>query len=209
VSPTLSNIRRHMARMSPPLAAQPAGRQAAVAIVIRGPDERPELLFIERAQRSGDPWSGHMAFPGGRLSPGDTSSRDTAERETREEVGISLGLADYLGHLADIEGNRRFRQDDLTIAAHVYHLTDPPPLVLDPREVREAFWFPVADLLLPDRHVDYATPHVREYSFPGIRVGHPERHVVWGLTYRLLDLFLDAIERPLPARWAEPRVPDE
>jgi len=209
VSPTLSSIRQHMARLSPEPVSRRSTRKAAVAIVIRGPDERPELLFIERAQRTGDPWSGHMAFPGGRVSPEDASPRHAAERETWEEVGLSLATADHLGHLADIEGNRRFRQDDLVISAHVYHVADPPPLVVDRREVREAFWFPVAGLLSPDRHVDYATPHVREYSFPGIRVGHPERHVVWGLTYRLLDLFLDAIERPLPSRCMEPLRSDE
>lgn len=190
-----------MSRVSPgPVPTSPV-RQAAVAIVLRGPDARPELLFIERAQREGDPWSGHMAFPGGRVADADASPRQAAERETFEEVGLSLATADYLGHLASIEGSRRFQQGDLLISAHVYHLPEPGPLVLDCREVREAFWFPVADLLAPDRHVAHATPQAREYSFPGICVGHPERHVVWGLTYRLLDLFLGAIERPLPERW--------
>ena len=41
-------------------------RLAAVAAVLRVVDGAPELLFIKRADHDGDPWSGHMAFPGGR-----------------------------------------------------------------------------------------------------------------------------------------------
>jgi 8-oxo-dGTP pyrophosphatase MutT (NUDIX family) len=175
---------------------------ASVALVLRSSASGPELLFIERATRSGDPWSGHMAFPGGRLEPHDPSPRHAAERETHEEVGVSLHGAEYLGLLGELQGNPRFRQHRLVVSAHVYHVEDPEPFLIDEREVREAMWFGVSDLLAPHRHVEYVSNQVSEFKFPGILVGDPDRHVVWGLTYRFLDIFMHAIECPLPDRWA-------
>ena len=60
-----------------------------------------------------------------------------------------------------------------------------------------AFWVPVPALLDETFRVD--TPFAR--GFPGIQVGDPDRHVVWGLTYRFLELFLARIGHPLPSRW--------
>ena len=68
-------------------------RRAAVAMLLREAAEGPEVFFIERARHPGDPWSGHMAFPGGRVEVGDPDVRAAVERETLEEVGISLAGA--------------------------------------------------------------------------------------------------------------------
>lgn len=202
--PTIERIRRQMEIFEPELTSGQGLYRAAVALVVRERRARAELLFIERATRSGDPWSGQMAFPGGRMDERDSSTRAAAERETLEEVGISLASADYLGVLGDLQGNPRFRQSDLIVTAHVYHSEGAGPVVLDQNEVREALWVPVEDLLATENHVDYASVQLREYKFPGILVGEPERHVVWGLTYRFVDMFLQAIERPLPDRWGGP-----
>lgn len=180
----------------------PAGHsRAAVAVVLCERPHGTEMLFIERSTRADDPWSGHMAFPGGRLEPVDAHTRAAAERETLEEVGVPLDGAEYLGHLADLQGSPRFRQNRLVVAAHVYHIEDPAPFVIDDREVASAMWFPVHGILDPDRHVAYRTPHVTEVDFPGILVGQPDRHIVWGLTYRFVDIFMSAIAHPLPNRW--------
>ncbi|KAJ3110743.1 hypothetical protein HDU96_006303 [Phlyctochytrium bullatum] len=48
-----------------------------------------EVFYIRRALNPGDLWSGHMAFPGGRVEEGETDY-DAAVRETWEEVGIDL-----------------------------------------------------------------------------------------------------------------------
>lgn len=180
--------------------------QAAVAMILRDSAAGPEVLFIERARREGDPWSGHMAFPGGRLEAGDPHARAAAERETVEEVGLSLAGARHLGHLGDVIGNPRVRRD-LVISAHAYEVPQgDAPLLLERAEVADAFWFPVADLHDPSRHVHFTMPSARRGPFPGIEVGVPDRHVVWGLTYRFLDIFFHALGRPLPDRWGELRA---
>ena len=50
----------------------------------------PEILFIKRAARKGDKWTGHIALPGGGREPADTDDQAAAVRETREEVGLDL-----------------------------------------------------------------------------------------------------------------------
>ena len=190
--------------LSPARASWERGdRRAAVAVILRERSEGPEVLFIERATRSGDPWSGHMAFPGGRLEPGDATLRATAERETEEEVGLSLQGAEYIGRLAELQGHRRFGQYQMVVSAHVFFLEDPGPVALQASEVRSSMWFPLSQILDQDRHVAYSSSEGGGMEFPGVLVGEPGRHVVWGLTYRFLELFMGVIERPLPDRSAE------
>jgi 8-oxo-dGTP pyrophosphatase MutT (NUDIX family) len=166
-------------------------------MVLAKQPEGPSVLFIERASHPGDPWSGHMAFPGGRVDPGDPDPRRAAERETLEEVGLALDGAELIGRLDDKQGNPRI-QPSLLISAFVYAL--PAPAALTPNhEVREAFWFPLRALVEPARSVSHRAHTV---DFPGILIGEPGRHVVWGLTYSFLESFFRAIGRPLPNRWS-------
>jgi 8-oxo-dGTP pyrophosphatase MutT (NUDIX family) len=188
------------------LAARPAVlipvqdvRHAAVAMVLTEARTGAEVLFIERARFSGDPWSGHMAFPGGRVDPTDADGRAAAERETLEEVGLSLADAELLGRLDDKKGNPR-TNPELVISAFVYHAKSPGDLAIN-HEVQDAFWFPLDGLLDRARHVQY-TAH-GEFEFPGILVGEPDRHVVWGLTYSFLETFFSVLGSPLPDRWTD------
>lgn len=198
--PTLEEIRSALRRHEPATSTIPGTREAAVAVVLR-PARRgtPDLLLIERARHEADPWSGQMAFPGGRVDPGDPDRRAAAERETLEEVGLSLADAEPLGRLDDLEP-RSIGRNELVISAFVYHLESPG--VLRPNyEVETALWVPVAELLDPARQVDVAFPPGGA-SHPGIRVGASQRHVVWGLTLRFLEDLLRIVGRPLPGRRA-------
>lgn len=196
--PSLDEIRLAFARRRPLVIPGSGPGRAGVAMVLRDdPGEAgPSVLFIERARWEGDPWSGHMAFPGGGVDPGDRDARAAAERETLEEVGLSLAGAEFVGRLDDRRGNPRTRRD-LVVSGFVYAVSDPPRLVPN-HEVEEVFWFPLRDLLAEQNHVVYIA---REIDFPGIRVGHPERHIVWGLTYSFLEGFFSVVGRPLPDRW--------
>ena len=203
--PTLDAIRCALAGHEPAVLDHLESRRAAVAMLLREQAGAPEVLFIERASREGDPWSGHMAFPGGRVDPEDPHARGAAERETLEEVGVDLGDATPLGRLDDLQGQRVAGVPQLVVSAFVYHLPASPPLVPN-HEVREAFWFPLRALLEPQRHVEYSAGSREWKGFPGILVGEPERHVVWGLTYRFLEIFFELVGQPLPNRWSAAQV---
>jgi 8-oxo-dGTP pyrophosphatase MutT (NUDIX family) len=196
--PSLAEIEQAL-RQRPGRRLDLAGtRRAAVAMLLRPSRDGPDVLFIERARHERDPWSGHMAFPGGRVDPDDADARAAAERETLEEVGVRLQDARLLGRLDDKQGNPRTRPG-LVISAFVYALPAPPDELVLNYEVADALWFPVRDLLEPRHHVLYPARNALE--FPGIQVGRPERHVVWGLTYSFLESFFEALGRPLPDRW--------
>lgn len=186
-------LRTVLSQRARPDAAPPA--YASVALVLRERARGAEVLFIERAMREGDPWSGHMAFPGGRLEGDDDSARTAACRETFEEVGLEIADAEYLGHLCDLTG-RAGSPAPVIVSAHAFHLERDQPLALDPHEVRSAFWFPLADLHDDARQTTHRIPQLPDHVFPAIVVGEPGRHFVWGLTYRFLDELFKRVDRP-------------
>lgn len=195
---TLTDIRRGLSGHSPLLLEGTS--RAAVAMVLRQRAHGPEVLLIERSRKPNDPWSGHMAFPGGRLDSGETVEQ-AARRETHEEVGLSLHDAEPLGRLDDLTGRRAGVSTGLIISAFVFEHHGETPLVYQEAEVAEALWVPVSHLSAPDRHVHKAFHGTGGLEFPGIVVGDPDRHIVWGLTYRFIEVFHRVVGRPFPNRW--------
>ena len=196
----IAAIRRKLAAHEPRILPA-AAFQASVAIVLRPSAVGPEALFIERARKPRDPWSGQMAFPGGRHDDTDRDLRHTAERETEEEVGLSLASAPLIGRLDDQTGQRAGQGRQLRIAAFVYELAAGAGDDLRINdEVAEAFWAPLAWFEDPDRVTLYRHPPYRGVGFPGVIVGSPERHIVWGLTFRFVSTFFRILDRPFPAR---------
>lgn len=153
-----------------------APKQAAVAAVLT---PQLDVLFIRRAEHPQDPWSGHMAFPGGRKDPGDGSLLDTALRETREELAVDLSGACLLGRLDDLATHRT----GLMVRPFVF-VVDTPPLIQGNHEVAETLWAPIAPLMQGERDAEYPYEHEgRSMRFPAYDV---DGRIVWGLTYRML-----------------------
>ena len=116
VGPTWDDVRRCLgARTASAGAGGGNDRRAAVALILRDGAAGIELLFIRRAEHPMDPWSGQMAFPGGRAEPGDRDLEATAIRETLEEIGLDLGEAERLGALDEVRAMARMRPMNLTI----------------------------------------------------------------------------------------------
>ncbi len=183
---TFDSIIRILARHHPTLLDLPAHTRAAVALALRPGAHGPEALFIERAPRAGDPWSGDIGFPGGKVEAEDSGTRQTAERETREEIGLDLRGGRYLGCLSDIAGAHL----PVLVSCHVYRVEKLPLFVLS-SEVRDLFWVSLADLNDPEHRI-IATVRFREEMLerPAIRLPQPGKPVLWGITYRLVMEFL-------------------
>jgi 8-oxo-dGTP pyrophosphatase MutT (NUDIX family) len=168
----------------------PAGaRGAAILLALRArADGEPELLMIKRADAERDPWSGHIACPGGRAEPGDADLAATAVRETREETGVDISRdGRVIGQLDDVS----------PISPHL------PPLVIRPYvalvrsdvqivasvEVAAAFWVPLAELRTPTAWgTGVVTVRGVERKVSVFRHG---TYTVWGLTERVLRQFME------------------
>ena len=169
-------------------------RLAAILLVLRARDDgEPELLLIKRADAEGDPWSGHIACPGGRMEPADHDLAVTAVRETWEETGIDVAR----------DGRLLGQLDDLSPRSALL-----PPIIIRPfvaivrsdvgitasAEVASAFWVPVsalADRASWDTGLVETTAGTRRVS----TFQHGE-HMVWGLTERVLRQFLTYLGEP-------------
>ncbi|MEO5509800.1 MAG: CoA pyrophosphatase [Longimicrobiales bacterium] len=175
----------------PPVAV-PRGiddREAAVALVLRAGDEL-ELLMIKRAEREDDPWSGHMALPGGRRSADDADLLQTALRETKEELGLDIASDDVLGALDDVHP-RSTRLPSIVVASYVVIASPDAGINPDPREVATALWVPLSALRDPAA-VSELVLELGDFSrtFPSIVYGE---YTIWGLTHRILTQFLEIV----------------
>ena len=160
---------------------------AAVAVIVApAPDA---ILLIRRSERSGDPWSGHIALPGGRQDPGDPDLLGTAIRETHEEVGIQLERGCLRGSLEAVVPLSPVLPP-IAVRPFVFLLDRRPTLVLN-SEVASASWVEVDHLLQPTIH------HPVQLEVAGVRrqvqAYQMEHGVIWGLTERILTSLIDRI----------------
>jgi 8-oxo-dGTP pyrophosphatase MutT (NUDIX family) len=156
-----------------------------VAAILRTAAPGPELLFIHRAEDSRDPWSGHMAFPGGKVDAEDDGPLAAALRETHEEVGLDLEVdADLLGRLSDVRAVGRGRPLSMVISPFVFELQSNPALTTN-YEVEEVVWVPVAFL------ADHTNRETMPYRRYGLSLDLPcyrfRGHVIWGLTFGMAE----------------------
>jgi 8-oxo-dGTP pyrophosphatase MutT (NUDIX family) len=177
-----------------------AERRASVAAIFHVPapetDGEPasptwgdvSVLLIRRSDAPGDPWSGHMAMPGGKQEPNDVDLVHTAIRETEEEVGLTLDRdAQLIGALDDVPAFARGRRTGLVVTPHLFVLTGagPRPTLRPSFEVQESLWVPVSRLLAPDSRRE------RVYDVEGVPMRLPawdyDGRLIWGLTHHMLS----------------------
>ncbi|MDP2315540.1 MAG: CoA pyrophosphatase [Pseudomonadota bacterium] len=165
---------------------EPLRTRSAVAVVV-GPED--DLLFIRRAERIGDPWSGDMAFPGGREEPADGHPRATAERETFEEVGLDLSGATFLGALSPMVSPLRIPSKGFGIHPFVFRVDTWPAFTMS-EEVASVHRLALARILAGEGREEFTyRGHGIERVLPCMRL---DGTFIWGLTLRVVD---DLVER--------------
>lgn len=181
----LARLRERLPRHSSVNDDDPSLLWAAVAIIL-APDP-DSILLIRRAERPGDPWSGHMALPGGRRDPEDHDLLTTAVRETSEEVGIELSRGGVAGTLDDVVP-RLPVLPPIAVRPFVFPLGARPRITLN-SEVTSANWVPVDHLLRPGTH------HPVRLEIAGqsrvVLAYELEDAMVWGMTERILSRLLE------------------
>jgi 8-oxo-dGTP pyrophosphatase MutT (NUDIX family) len=194
----IQKIQSVMLEHQPNILGSSSARRAAVALIVNASrsDQDPEIVFIERAHHVADPWSGQMAFPGGRCEPNDMHLAETARRETLEEIGIDLAMAQRLGRLDDLQGRHGGRSIEMLISCFVFGVNDIDQFVPN-HEVADVVKLPISTLLDPENRTEVPWPVQMGKVFPGIRIDDGER-IIWGLTHRFLLQFFRILGQSPP-----------
>lgn len=188
---TFENISNHLRKESFQTLPDNGKTHAAVAMIISFEDLEPEILFIQRASHALDPWSGHIALPGGKIEPREMVC-EAARRETMEEIGVILKEDAYMGKLSDVVGSNL----PVRVSCCVYGVERS---TLSPKlsgEVKDLFWTRVSDLADRSRHVMSLVSFAeRNMEVMSIALPYPRLPVLWGITYRLVMQFLEIVEK--------------
>jgi 8-oxo-dGTP pyrophosphatase MutT (NUDIX family) len=156
--------------------------QAAVAILIRMNRNDFEFFLVKRAEVIGDPWSGDIAFPGGKKMPEDHGLLNTVVREVQEETSINLKGVPELGYMEPLESVVR---RNIHVQPVVYLLDEKPQVNLN-FELTKCMWVPMSDLMS-----SHSNTIVKGFNSPVYMAGG---EVVWGLTYRMLERLFKILE---------------
>ena len=158
--------------------------RAAVATVVREHAGALQVLLIKRAEKEGDRWSGHIAFPGGRAQTEDADTRSAAVRETSEEVGLDLSQHRCIGRLSDVMTLAHGAKQPMVISPYIFRIDHDPIFSLN-HEVAEVLWLPVSFL------TNHGNRQTMRWEKRGVSMTLPcyvyrgER--IWGITLKMLD----------------------
>lgn len=181
LAPLESALQRHRPLRLP---ARQRFIRAAVAVVVAPGPDGPQVLLTRRARRTGDPWSGDVCLPGGRLSTGDAGGGAAACREALEETGLVLTESDRIGRLHDRLTRAHSRPLPMVVSPFVYRYPEQASDLNGNREVADIFWLPLSIVAGREHR------HTFHWRLGPLRLPMPSRvhqgRTVWGLTLMML-----------------------
>ena len=158
---------------------------AAVALVLKRKKWDLNVLLVKRVENLADPWSGQMAFPGGKRDIKDANIVETVVRETLEETGINLlEQCRLLGVLTALSSRPR---PELKILPFVVLLEHEPLIKLNEKELQSFVWFKLDEIAQHRGNAKLSFGEVPAFVISNV--------VIWGLTYRILEDFLEISQR--------------
>ena len=160
-------------------------RPEAAVSIIRCADPVDSILVLRRKKTSGDPWSGHFAFPGGKRAPGDISILHTCLRETREETGVSLDESLLKLQLPVTRAGRNVNAP-IQVQPYLFALHQRPEIIVETSEIDSYLWLEVEKFIDKSRHLrKEVLPHRFSSVYP------LNDYFLWGFTYGLLCSVLE------------------
>ena len=188
--PSFQEVIDRLSIVASPVEPLPSKR-AAVAISLRLGVSGPEMLMIQRAVREGDPWSGHMGFPGGRKDASDATDVACAKRETLEEIGFDLDThGELICQLSDVNTGWRADRPEMLVAPFIFRVDSTPDFDLN-HEVDDTLWVPLSFLL------DDANRSRHQWDWRGEVLESDaftyDSRLIWGLSLMMIDELLEII----------------
>src|SRR3989454_9740715 len=139
-NPTLSSNLLHLGDKFAAINPSNDGDQveAVVAILLWDePGRGLQTLLVQRAEREGDPWSGQIGLPGGRVKQGAETPRTALHREVDEEVGIKLEEVGV--ELGSLSVGHPMRRMEMRVQPWVYGLRIMPRISIG-SDISSPFW---------------------------------------------------------------------
>lgn len=160
---------------------------AAVALLLKQETNKLKVFLVRRVETPTDPWSGHMALPGGKRDAKDQNLKQTVVRETLEETNIALfDRCRFLGVILPI---RSTKKPEMKILPFIILLEHEPLIKLN-EELERYVWVSLEKLAQKRGTV--------KFSFGEYPAFLMENNVIWGLTYRILERFFTLWKKTLP-----------
>lgn len=176
------------------VASDSAVSRASVCVLVAGADQTPVMCLVRRAKWPDDPWSEHIALPGGSRTGNETPA-ETVRREVREEVGISIADSEELTALPQLRIRLAGRERTLLLDSFVHHVAGPVPALRCSAEIHLAFWVPIAHLWNAANLDHLALGDQGDtLVYPAVRLS---QGTVFGITLRVLMLLSDRLGVPL------------
>ena len=173
--------------------------QASVALIAFSKNISDDLLkrklvFIKRSEHPDDPWSGHVAFPGGGFETADRTRKATSIRECYEEVGINLNKGKFKQFVSEVVSKKSFKNSKLSIKSYLF-FSSVRPTFFDVSEVSDVFDVAL-EAFFEERHYVRRDVSPSEYPQLGFQT-EKNKYFIWGIT---LAILLDFLSRQFPEK---------
>jgi 8-oxo-dGTP pyrophosphatase MutT (NUDIX family) len=169
----------------------PSGGWKTAAVLVPVVAREPEVTVLLTLRTSHlNAHSGQIAFPGGKIEPGDATPVETAIREAEEEVGIPRALVRPLGLLDLHNTGTGFRI--IPVLALIDPAIAPVP---HPGEVAEIFEVPLSFLMEKENHKEeHREWKGRKVLFYAMEY---EQRYIWGATAAILRNLYERLYAPV------------
>jgi 8-oxo-dGTP pyrophosphatase MutT (NUDIX family) len=156
--------------------------KAAVGMILRTVQENDvAVLLVKRKMMVSDPWSGHMALPGGRMKKSDAGMIETARREVKEETGIDIAMCELLGVLDELPpGNK-----SIAVAPFVFSASDELEVRIETSEIDDYVWIPMS-YFADKNNATTTKANVGGMMQDVVAFPYLGKYVVWGMTLRVI-----------------------
>ncbi len=177
----------------PRTAAEWEARPAAVLVPLYRRDGEWHLLFTQRTDHL-DEHKGQVAFPGGKIDPGDASPTAAALREADEEIGLRPADVSVIGALDELITVTQWRISPIVGTFHY-----PYDFVINTHECSAVFGVSLRWLADPANvEARLSQPPIGGRQVPVYYYREYEGHIIWGATARMVRMLLEVVSQVPP-----------